>query len=80
MSYNLYRSTTSGFTPSSSNQIASGLTAASPLQIRVFTASTTYYYVVEAVDEDLAPRQHRRRVAALPLGPLALRIRRLRQG
>ncbi len=49
VSYNLYRSTTSGFTPSSSNQIASGLTSAS-YDDSGLAASTTYYYVVEAVD------------------------------
>jgi len=51
VSYNLYRSTTSGFTPSSSNQIASGLSTASYADSGL-TASTTYYYVVEAVDAD----------------------------
>ena len=49
MSYNLYRSTTSGFTPSSSNQIASGLTSASYADSGL-TAATTYFYIVEAVD------------------------------
>jgi len=49
VSYNLFRSTTSGFTPSSSNQIASGLTSASYADSGL-AASTTYYYVVEAVD------------------------------
>jgi hypothetical protein len=51
LSYKLFRGTTSGFTPSSSNMIASDLTAAS------FTDSglaptTIYYYVVQAVDAD----------------------------
>ncbi len=49
VSYNLFRSTTSGFTPSSSNQIASSLTSASYADSGL-AASTTYYYVVEAVD------------------------------
>jgi fibronectin type 3 domain-containing protein len=49
VSYNLFRSTTSGFTPSSSNQIASGLTSASYADSGL-TASTTYYYVVESAD------------------------------
>ena len=49
VSYNLYRSTTSGFTPSSSNQIASGLTSASYADSGL-TAATTYFYIVEAVD------------------------------
>lgn len=47
--YNVYRSTTSGFTPSSSNQIASGVTATSYSDTGL-AASTTYYYVIEATD------------------------------
>ena len=48
-SYSVFRSTTSGFTPSSSNQVASGLTATS-FSNTGLTASTTYYYKVEALD------------------------------
>ena len=51
VSYNLYRSATSGFTPGSTNQIASGLTSASYADTGLATA-TTYYYVVEAADGD----------------------------
>ncbi len=47
VTYNVYRSTTSGFTPSSSNQIASGVTGTAYSDTAV-TASTTYYYVVVA--------------------------------
>jgi hypothetical protein len=47
--YNVFRSTTSGFTPSSSNQIASGVTATSYSSTGL-SASTTYYYKIEAVD------------------------------
>jgi hypothetical protein len=50
-SYNVFRSTTSNFTPSSSNQIASGVTATSYSSTGL-TASTTYYYKIEAVDSD----------------------------
>jgi fibronectin type 3 domain-containing protein len=49
VSYNLFRSTTSGFTPSSNNQIASSLSVASYVDSGL-TAGTTYYYVVEATD------------------------------
>ena len=49
ITYNLYGSTTSGFTPSSSNLIASGLTNATYSNTGL-AASTTYYYVVEAAD------------------------------
>jgi mannan endo-1,4-beta-mannosidase len=45
----VFRSTTSGFTPSSSNQIASGLTGTG-FSDSGLTASTTYYYRVEALD------------------------------
>jgi hypothetical protein len=51
VSYSVFRSTTSGFAPSSSNLIASGLTAASYADTGL-TAATTYYYVVEALDGD----------------------------
>jgi trimeric autotransporter adhesin len=49
ITYNLYGSTTSGFTPASSNLIASGLTNATYSSTGLLP-STTYYYVVEAVD------------------------------
>ncbi|AXC12577.1 Chitinase [Acidisarcina polymorpha] len=49
VTYNLYRSTTSGFTPSSANLIASGLTTLSYSNSGL-TPSTTYHYIVEAVD------------------------------
>jgi endoglucanase len=48
-SYSVFRSTTSGFTPSSSNQIAGGLTGTS-FSDSGLAASTTYYYKVEAID------------------------------
>jgi hypothetical protein len=50
-SYSGFRSTTSGFTPSSSNQIATGLTSTSYSDTGLKPA-TTYYYIVEAVDAD----------------------------
>jgi trimeric autotransporter adhesin len=49
ITYNLYGSTTSGFTPSSSNLIASGLTNATYSNTGLMS-STTYYYVVEGAD------------------------------
>jgi Glycosyl hydrolase family 12/Cellulose binding domain/Fibronectin type III domain len=48
-SYSVFRSTSSGFTPSSSNQIASGLTSTSYSDSGL-APSTTYYYKVEATD------------------------------
>src|SRR5437762_3574392 len=47
--YNVFRSTTAGFTPSGSNQIASGVTTTSYDDVTAVCA-TTYHYAVEAVD------------------------------
>ncbi len=47
--YNVFRSTTSGFTPSASNQVATGLTGTSFTDTGL-AASTTYFYKIEAVD------------------------------
>jgi hypothetical protein len=49
--YSVYGSTTSGFTPSSANLIASGVTTTTYTNTGL-AASTTYYYKVEAVDSD----------------------------
>ena len=49
VTYNVYRDTASGFTPTTANMIASGLTTASYADTTV-SSSTTYYYVVEAVN------------------------------
>jgi len=48
-SYNVFRSTTSGFTPSAANRIASGVTGTS-FSDTGLQPSTTYFYAVEAVD------------------------------
>jgi beta-galactosidase len=50
-SYNVYGSTTSGFAPSSSTLIASSVKGTS-YSVTGLKASTTYYFVVEAVDAD----------------------------
>jgi hypothetical protein len=50
-SYSVYGSTTSGFTPGASTLLASGVTSPSYSSTGL-TASTTYYYVVEALDAD----------------------------
>lgn len=49
VSYSVFRSTTSGFTPSSSNQIASGVFATT-FSDTTAAPATTYFYVVEGVD------------------------------
>ncbi|HTC93915.1 MAG TPA: malectin domain-containing carbohydrate-binding protein [Terriglobales bacterium] len=48
-SYSVFRGTTSGFTPSSSNQIATGIFGTT-FSDTTATPSTTYFYVVEALD------------------------------
>jgi hypothetical protein len=48
-SYSIYGSTTKGFTPSSGTLVATGVTGTSYSNTGL-TASTTYYYSVEAVD------------------------------
>jgi endoglucanase len=49
VTYSVFRSTANGFTPSSSNQIASGLSSA-PFGDVGIAPLTTYYYRVEAAD------------------------------
>jgi hypothetical protein len=69
-SYIVYRSTTSGFAPSSSNQIASGVTSTS-FSDGGRQPSTTYYYVVKAVDTagtSAASAQGSATTAAVPSG------------
>ena len=50
VTYRIYRSTTSGFTPDSSNIIAAGLSGTSHTDTSGVQQGTTYYYVVRAVD------------------------------
>jgi fibronectin type 3 domain-containing protein len=49
ITYTVFRGTTSGFAPSAGNQIASGVTTTTYSDTGL-AASTTYYYLVEAVD------------------------------
>jgi hypothetical protein len=51
LTYNVYRSTTAGFTPSAGNRIASGLTGTSYSDVSgTLMSGVTYYYIVRAVD------------------------------
>jgi beta-galactosidase len=49
VTYDVFRATTSGFTPGSGNRIATGLTGTTYADSAA-SASTTYYYVIKAVD------------------------------
>jgi hypothetical protein len=48
-SYSVFRSTTAGFTPSGSNQVASGITSTTYDDTKAL-CNTKYYYAVEALD------------------------------
>jgi hypothetical protein len=50
LAYNVYRGTTSGFTPASANRIATGLAGMTFTDAVGISNGTTYYYVVRAVD------------------------------
>ena len=64
-SYNVYRSTTGGFTPGSGNLVASGVTTASYSNTGL-TSYTTYYFVVEALDADGASAASAQATATTP--------------
>lgn len=49
VTYSVFRSTTSGFAPSSANQIAQGLTSTTDSDTGL-TAATAYFYIVQAVN------------------------------
>jgi Malectin domain/Fibronectin type III domain len=71
VTYNVFGSTTSGFTPSTSNQITSGVTATTYSNTGL-TASTTYYYVVEATNSggtSAASNQASATTSSAPSGP-----------
>jgi hypothetical protein len=50
LTYNVYRSTTTGFTPAPANRVATGLVGTSYTDLDPLTPGTRYYYVVRAVD------------------------------
>jgi hypothetical protein len=69
--YNVYRSTTTGFTPSAANRIAVNFNGTSYDDSGNLTNGTAYYYVVRAVDssngvEDANTAQ----VSGVPTGPI----------
>ena len=50
VTYDVFRSTTSGFTPGVANRIATGVTATTHLDSGDLVGGTAYYYVVRAVE------------------------------
>lgn len=69
--YNVYRSTTPSFTPSSANRIAGGVTATSFSDTNSLTNGTTYYYIVRAVDSSNSIEETNTVTrSGVPLGPI----------
>ncbi|WP_250631599.1 fibronectin type III domain-containing protein [Rhodoflexus caldus] len=71
--YHVYRSTTGGFTPSSANRVASNV-AANSFNDTGLQASTTYFYMVTAVNangESVASNQAQATTQAAPQPPAA---------
>ena len=71
--YNIYRSTTSGFTPSSTTLVASGVTSTSYSDTGL-AASTTYYYKVEALDSDGTSAASAQASATTPVAPVCTTV------
>ena len=68
LTYNVYSSTTSGFTPSVNNEVAVGLTGMEFFNTGLDPAST-HYYVVQAADEDGAGSAFSQQQSAITLPP-----------
>ncbi len=69
--YSVYRSTTSGFTPSPANRIASGVAGTTYSDATELEYGTTYYYVVRATDGSTGVQESNLvEVPASPTGPI----------
>ena len=71
--YDVYRSTSSGFAPSTTNLVASGVTTPSYSDTGL-AGSTTYYYVVEAVDADGTSAASGQASATTPVAPVCTTV------
>ncbi len=70
-SYNVYRDTTAGFTPSAANRLATGVQGTSFTDATGVAQGTTYYYVVRAVDSvDILEDGNTVHAAGAPTGPI----------
>ena len=73
VNYNVYRSTTAGFTPAAGNLLAGGVTGTGYTDASATLASgTTYYYIVRAVDTSNSAQESNTVTRnAAPTGPIA---------
>jgi hypothetical protein len=73
LTYNVYRGTTAGFTPAPGNRIATGVLQTNFADLGPLTDSTTYYYVVRAVDGANGVEDGNLvRKSATPTGPITI--------
>ncbi len=73
VTYKVYRSTTSGFTPSPANLVASGLTGTVWNDATPLTSGTRYYYIVRAVDgSNSVEETNSVEKSGFPTGPIAV--------
>jgi hypothetical protein len=73
LTYNVYRSTTPGFTPNPGNRIATGVAGTTYQDFGALDNGVTYYYIVRAVDTANALEEANVvEKNAAPTGPIAL--------
>ncbi len=72
VTYNIYRSTTSGFTPAAGNRIATGVTGTSYSDAIGISNGVTYYYIVHAVDSLGNEDTNTVQVSAAPTGAASI--------
>jgi hypothetical protein len=72
VTYNVYRSTSSGFTPGPDNQIAAGVTGTSYTDSSPLASGAAYYYAVRAADATNGSAESNSiKRSAIPTGPIA---------
>jgi hypothetical protein len=72
ISYNVYRDTSSGFTPSMANLIASGISGTSYVDFDMLNSGVQYFYVVRAIDASNGSNDGNTvQKSATPTGPVA---------
>ncbi|MEJ5166426.1 MAG: hypothetical protein WHV67_05295 [Thermoanaerobaculia bacterium] len=73
LAYNIYRSTSNPFTPSSSNLIATGISGTSFSDTVGLVYNTNYYYIVRAVDLSNGVEDNNSVImGAVPTGPVTI--------